>query len=482
MISRRSFLSTSALSASAAAFGARLLAAQSPSARPLNFLFILADDLGWTDLSCYGSKYYQTPNIDRLASQGMRFTDAYAACPVCSPTRASILTGKYPARLNLTDFIPGRPQWPTAKLLSAPFRHELPLEEVTIAELLKPSGYRSASIGKWHLGNPPFTPENQGFDLNIAGTYRGAPTSYFGPFDLPGLKDSRPGEYLTDRLTDEALRFIGTNRANPFFLYLPHFTVHIPLQAKPEIEAKYRAIAHPDQPQHNPVYAAMIESLDQSVGRVMQKLDDLNLTQNTVVFFNSDNGGLLYESASRDNVTSNRPLRAGKGHLYEGGIREPLIVRWPGVIKPGSTCKTPVSSIDYFPTIGEMANISHPAQLDGTSLIPLLRGGSVLDRDALFWHYPHYSNQGGPPSGAVRAGFYKLIEFYEDGRLELYNLHDDPGERRNLASTEPRKTAELSEKLKSWRASVGAVMPKPNPNYDASKADQGLYGSDPVHQ
>ena len=197
------------------------------SSRPLNFVFILADDLGWTDAGCYGSKYYQTPNIDRLASQGMRFTNAYAACPVCSPTRASILTGKYPARLNLTDFIPGRPQWPTAKLLSAPFRHQLPLEEVTLAELLKPSGYRSASIGKWHLGDSPFTPENQGFDLNIAGTYRGAPSSYFGPFDLPGLKDSRPGEYLTDRLTEEALRFIDANRSNPFFLYLPHFTVHI---------------------------------------------------------------------------------------------------------------------------------------------------------------------------------------------------------------------------------------------------------------
>ncbi len=459
-----------------------MLAAQSPPARPLNFVFILADDLGWTDLGCYGSTYYQTPNIDRLASQGMRFTDAYAACPVCSPTRASILTGKYPARLNLTDFIPGRPQWPTAKLLSAPFRHELPLEEVTIAELLKPSGYRSASIGKWHLGNAPFTPENQGFDLNIAGTYRGAPVSYFGPFDLPGLKDSLPGEYLTDRLTDEAIRFIEANRANPFFLYLPHFTVHIPLQAKADAEAKFRALTHPEKPQHNPTYAAMVEALDQSAGRVMRTLEDLKLADNTVVFFNSDNGGLLYESASRDNVTSNRPLRAGKGHLYEGGIREPLIIRWPHVVKPGSVCGTPVMSIDYFPTIREMAGLSRASKLDGRSLMPLLKGGDSLDREALFWHYPHYSNQGGPPSGAVRAGSYKLIEFYEDGRLELYKLSDDPGERRNLAAAEPKKTAELHTMLKDWRASTGAVMPSPNPNYDASKADQGLYGSDPAHQ
>ena len=476
MISRRTFLTGSAAALQA------FHSANAQAARPLNFVFILADDLGWTDLGCYGSKYYQTPNIDRVAAEGMRFTDAYAACPVCSPTRASILTGKYPTRLNLTDFIPGRPQWPAAKLLSAPFRHELPLEETTIAELLRPSGYRSASIGKWHLGNPPFTPENQGFDLNIAGSYRGAPVSYFGPFDLPGLKDSRPGEYLTDRLTDEAIRFIEASKAGPFFLYLPHFTVHLPLQAKPEVEEKYRKLTHPDQLQHNPTYAAMVEALDQSVGRIMRKLEELKLAENTVVFINSDNGGLLYESASRDNVTSNRPLRAGKGHLYEGGIREPLIVRWPGVAKPGSVCNTPVLSIDYFPTIREMAGARGTSQPDGASLVPLLRGGKAPDREALFWHYPHYSNQGGPPSGAVRAGSFKLIEFYEDNRLELYNLHDDPGERNNLASAQPGKTQELHALLKNWRTETGAVMPLPNPNYDASKADQKLYGSDPAHQ
>jgi arylsulfatase A-like enzyme len=480
MLTRRQFLHSSAAGIGAALAGRA--AAKEPS--PPNIVFILADDLGWTDLGCYGSTFYRTPNIDRLAAQGMRFTNAYAACPVCSPTRASIMTGKYPARLHLTDFIPGRKQGPTSKLLAAPFRQELPLEEITIAEMLKPAGYRSASIGKWHLGNPPFTPEAQGFDLNIAGTYRGAPVSYFGPFDLPGLKDSRPGEYLTDRLTQEALRFIEASRNGPFFLYLPHFTVHLPLQAKPDVEAKYRALADKSKGQHNPTYAAMVEALDDSVGKIGAKLDELGLTDNTILFLNSDNGGLLYETASTDNVTSNRPLRAGKGHLYEGGIREPLIVRWPGVVKPGKVCEEPVSSIDYFPTIREMCRIDSVAAppIDGLSLAPLLKRGAGVHHDALFWHYPHYSNQGGPPSGAVRVGDYKLIEFYEDSRVELYNLNNDLGERHDLAQAEPAKTAELHERLVQWRKSTGAVMPQPNPNYDPKTADLGLYGSDPAHQ
>jgi arylsulfatase A-like enzyme len=477
MPTRRTFLKTAA-TALAAASG------QAGKSRPPNIVFILADDLGWTDLGCYGSNYYRTPHIDRLAAQGMRFTNAYAACPVCSPTRASILTGKYPARLHLTDFIPGRKQWPTSKLLAAPFLQQLPLEETTTAEMLKPLGYRSASVGKWHLGDAPFTPEAQGFDLNIAGTFRGAPTSYFGPFDLPGLKDSRPGEYLTDRLTEEALRFIEMNREHPFFVYLPHFTVHLPLQAKPDIEAKYRAITNPANLQHNPTYAAMIESLDDSVGRIVKRLDELGLTDNTVLFLNSDNGGLMYETTSHDNVTSNRPLRAGKGHLYEGGIREPLIVRWPGVVKPGSICDEPVASIDYFPTIREICHIDpkETPVVDGLSLLPLLRNGTGVHHDALYWHYPHYSNQGGPPSGAIRAGNYKLIEFFEDNRLELYDLANDVGERHNLAASEPARTAELHARLVAWRKSVNAVMPQANPAYDPRTADLGLYGSDPAHQ
>jgi arylsulfatase A-like enzyme len=474
-INRRNFLY--ALGGGAAAWG-------QPKKQPTNVVFILADDWGWTDLGCYGSRYYQTPNLDRLASQGMRFTNAYAACPVCSPTRASILTGRYPARLHLTDWIPGRKQWPSARVITPQFEQQLPLEEVTIPEMLKPAGYRSAAIGKWHLGQDPYSPTSQGFDVNVGGTFRGAPKSYFGPFDLPGLKDSQPGEYLTDRLTKEAVRFIGENRDRPFFLYLPHFTVHIPLQAKKEIIARYQARTKAGEGQHNPTYAAMVESLDDSVGAVLKKLDELGIADRTAVFVNSDNGGLLYEGARRDNVTSNRPLRAGKGHLYEGGIREPLIVRWPGVTKPGSTCHVPVSSVDYFPTIREIAGAGAGGgpPVDGVSLLPLLRGGKKLGREALYWHYPHYSNQGGPPGGAIREGDWKLIEFYEDGHLELYNLARDLGERTNLAAREPRKAAELHARLKRWRESVHASMPAPNPNYDPAKADQGLYGTDPSHQ
>jgi arylsulfatase A len=468
MINRRQFLQSLA--------GAALSAAQNP--RPLNFVFILIDDMGWTDLGCYGSKSYDTPNIDRLATQGMRFTNAYAACPVCSPTRASILTGKYPARLHLTDWIPGRKQWPTAKLLTPEFRHELPLEEITLAEALKSAGYASASIGKWHLGGDGYSPTEQGFDRNVGGTARGSPKSYFGPFDLPGLEGGPEGEYLTDRLSTEAEKFIEQNKDRPFFLYLPEFAVHLPLQGKEDLVAKYQAKLKSSETQNNPVYAAMVESVDQGVGRLLQKLDDLRLADRTVVILTSDNGGLRYEGIQTKPVTSNAPLRAGKGHLYEGGIREPLIVRWPGVVKPGSVCDDPLISVDYFPTILEIARLGKPSHpVDGVSILPLLTQKSGLKRDAVYWHYPHYSNQGGPPSGAIRKGDYKLIEFYEDGRLELFNLKDDIGERQNLVRTEPKKAAELDTMLKRWRESVHAAMPTMNPNYDPAKADQGLTGS-----
>lgn len=458
--------------------------ALSPSRRgKLNFIFILVDDMGWTDLGCYGSRFYETPNIDKLAREGMRFTNAYVAAPVCSPSRASILTGKYPARLHLTDWIPGRKQWPTAKLLVPEFDQQLPLVELIIPQALKPAGYVSASIGKWHLGDQPFYPDKHGFDLNVAGTRRGSPVSYFGPFDLPGLQTSRSDEYLTDRLTDEALRFIADNKEKPFFLYLAHFTVHLPLQAKQDLVAKYERMA-PVGGHHNPIYAAMIESLDTGVGRILNRLDELKLADNTVVFLTSDNGGLLYEGDRKETVTSNRPLRAGKGHLYEGGIREPLIVRWPGVVKPGTTCDVPVTSTDYFPTIVEMASVPRvPNQVaDGVSILPLLKQSGALPQRALYWHYPHYSNQGGPPAGAIREGAYKLIEFYEDGHLELYNLEKDPGERSDLAATQPQKAAQLRQKLQEWRASVNAQMPKLNPQYDPVKADQGLTGTDPKNQ
>jgi len=280
------------------------------------------------------------------------------------------------------------------------------------------------------------------------------------------------------------MRFMERNQDHPFFVYLPHFTVHLPLQAKADVEARYRAVTDKAKPQHNPTYAAMVEALDDSVGRVLQKLEELGLAENTVVFLNSDNGGLLYEGTSTDNVTSNKPLRAGKGHLYEGGIREPLMVRWPGVVKAGSVCDAPVSSIDYFPTIREMARMETPGApaIDGVSLLPLLRNGTGAGHEALYWHYPHYSNQGGPPAGAIRMGSYKLIEFFEDGHVELYNLANDIGERHNLADAEPAKAAELRARLAAWRESVGAVMPRINPAYDAHTASLGLYGSDPAHQ
>jgi arylsulfatase A-like enzyme len=437
-----------------------------------NFVFLLIDDMGWRDLGCYGSTYYETPHIDRLAAEGMRFTNGYAACPVCSPTRASILTGLYPARLHLTDWLPGRTDRPSQKLLRPKMRQELPLEEVTVAEALKPAGYVSASIGKWHLGGKDFSPEKQGFDLNIGGSDKGSPPSYFFPyknkdFSLPGLEEGRPGEYLTDRLTAEAEKFIAANKDRPFFLYLAHYAVHIPLQAKKDVIAKYQARARPEQGQNNAVYASMVESVDDSVGRVLKQLEELKLADRTVVFFMSDNGGLSVREGRDTPSTSNAPLWAGKGYLYEGGIREPWIVRWPGAVRPGSVCDVPVSSIDFYPTILEMAGVQQDAGqvIDGVSLVPLLRQTGGLGRESLYWHYPHYSNQGGKPSGAVRRGDYKLIEFFEDGGLELYDLRQDIGEKSNLAAKMPDKVKELHGLLMEWRKAVDAQMPTPNPDY-----------------
>jgi arylsulfatase A-like enzyme len=460
-----------------AALGAQALPSRAAAPRP-NIIFLLLDDLGWRDFGCYGNTFHETPNLDKLAGEGVRFTNAYAACPVCSPTRASIMTGKYPARLHLTDWIPGRSQWPTAKLLTPAFEQQLPLAEITIAEALKPLGYRTASIGKWHLGGPGFWPDQQGFDLNVAGTERGSPASYFGPFDLPNLQGGSKDDYLTEKLTDAAERFIEQSAGRaPFFLYLPEFTVHIPLQAREAAVEKYRRKSgRKDFP--NPVYAAMVESFDIALGRLRAKLDQLKIADNTILFVTSDNGGLRYEGGSKAPVTDNRPLRAGKGHLFEGGIREPLLVRWPGVTKPGGVIDAPVSSIDYFSTILEMAGGWVPAgdRVDGASIAPLVRGSPPPKRDALYWHYPHYSNQGGVPAGAVRQGDWKLIEFYEDCRLELFNLKDDLGEIRNLVRREPAKAAELHRMLQRWRESVNAAMPKANSAYDPAKSDQGLTG------
>ena len=479
-INRRTFLSTlSGAALATAAQGFAPAPSQSRRRSAPNIVFLLLDDLGWRDFGCYGNTFHETPNLDRLAREGVRFTNAYAACPVCSPTRASIMTGKYPARLHLTDWIPGREQWPAAKLITPKFEQQLPLEETTIAEALKPLGYRTASIGKWHLGGPGFWPENQGFDLNVGGTQRGSPASYFGPFDLPNLKGGSKDDYLTEKLTEAAERFIEESaKRGPFFLYLPEYTVHIPLQARQEEIEKYRR-KNGGRDFPNPTYAAMVESFDIAVGRVRKKLDDLGIADNTILFVNSDNGGLRYEGRSKAPVTDNHPLRAGKGHLYEGGIREPLLVYWPGVAEAGRVIDSLVSSIDYFPTILEMAGARPPGPIDGVSFASLLRGGRPPARDALYWHYPHYSNQGGVPSGAVRKGDWKLIEFYEDSRLELFNLRQDPGETRNLVLKEPRKAAELHALLKDWRRDTNAAMPSPNPAYDRAKADQGLTGKEP---
>lgn len=441
--------------------------AQADRAPKPNFIFILIDDLGWADIGCFGSTFYETPHLDQLARRGMRFTAGYAACPVCSPTRASIMTGKYPARLHLTDWLPGRTDRPTQKLLPPSFRQQLPLEEVTLAEALKPAGYVSASIGKWHLGSEPYWPPQQGFDLNIGGTHTGSPPGGYFKFKTPTLTAANDKEYLTDRLTAEAEQFIADNKDRPFFLYLAHYAVHIPLQPKPELVPRYQARAQPGQPQNNPVYAAMIQSMDESVGRIVRKLDEVKLTERTVIFFTSDNGGLSVKEGPNTPATSNAPLRTGKGYLYEGGIRVPWIVSWPGAVQPGRVCPTPVSSVDFYPTILEMAGIrTAPGQgIDGVSLVPLLKQTGNIEREALYWHYPHYSNQGGKPGGVVRRGDYKLIEFYEDGQRELYNLKDDLGETTNLADKLPEETVQLHKLLVQWRAAVGAQMPTANPNY-----------------
>jgi arylsulfatase A-like enzyme len=442
-----------------------------------NIVLILADDLGWADLGCYGSTYHRTPNLDRLAAAGLRFSNAYAAAPVCSPTRAALLTGVYPARLNLTDWLPGRPDRPDQALLRPAIRDQLPRDNATLAELLKAAGYVTGHVGKWHLGGAGAGPQQRGFDVNIAGDQAGSPRSYFAPYRgrdgkfMPGLERAPEGEYLTDRLTAETETFIETNRNKPFFLYLPHYAVHIPLKAKDDLAAKYKP--EPPGRQGNPIYAAMLESLDESVGRVLKKLADLDLVERTIVVFTSDNGGLCVREGPNTPPTINTPLREGKGYLYEGGLRVPLLAKWPGVTRPGSTSAVPVCSIDLFPTLLEACGVKSDAKVDGMSLVPLLKGGG-LERGALYWHYPHYSNQGGRPGAAIRAGDWKLIEFYEDGRRELYDLGRDISESRNLIEDKPDKARELAAKLTAWREHIGASRMKANPKYVPNpQADDG---------
>lgn len=433
------------------------------AAPPPNIVVFLIDDLGWTDLGCTGSDLYETPNIDRLAREGMKLTNAYSACTVCSPTRAALMTGKYPARLHITDWIHGHKK-ANPKLLIPKWTEYLPRDEVTLASALKPAGYTSACVGKWHLGDETEGyPDKHGFDVNIAGCERGAPPSYFSPYKIPTLKEGPQGEYLTDRLADEAVRFIDASKTRPFFLYFPHYGVHTPLQAKQDLVEKYRRKIKPGMKHTNALYAAMIESVDDSVGRVMARLADLGLDKNTIIVFTSDNGGLM-------NSTTNQPLRVGKGSAYEGGVRVPTLVRWPGVIPPGSVCAEPVITPDFYPTLLEIAGVSgeakHNAGVDGKSLVRLLRDPQAkVDRDAIYWHYPHYHPGSATPYGAVRARDWKLIEFFEDMHVELYNLKDDIGEQNDLAGKMPEKANELREKLHAWRQAVGAQMPTVNPAY-----------------
>ncbi len=440
------------------------LAAQSAP----NFVFILVDDLGWTDVGFMGSDFYETPNIDALAASSVRFTNAYAATTVCSPTRASVLTGKYPARLHVTDWIHGHAR-PWARLRIPDWTHRLLPEETTFTEVLARAGYDTISIGKWHLGHD--RPEAHGFDINIAGDDRGQPPSYHAPYEIPTLEEGPEGEYLTDRLTNEALDFIEEHEKRRFLLYLPYYTVHTPIEPKADKLAKYTAKTAGEN-HRNPGYASMLESLDEGVGRILALLERLKIDDETVVIFTGDNGGLTLDLSEWGPITSNAPLREGKGSSYEGGVRVPLTIRWPKVTEPGRVVDVPVISTDFYLTIAEMAGIrSAPTKdVDGESLVALLRGGETLDRDALYWHYPHYHPGGATPYGAIRRGDLKLIEFYEDEHLELYNLKDDPGESNDLAETMPDQAFVLRQALRRWRRNVGAQMPTPNPAFDPTRA------------
>ena len=435
-----------------------------------NIVYINVDDLGWTDLSVQGSNYYETPNIDRLASQGMTFTNAYAAAANCTPSRACSLSGQYTPRHGVyTVDSSARGKSKNRRLI--PTKNTLFLEDdnLTIADILRADGYATASIGKWHVSQDPL--EN-GFDLNIAGDRWGSPRhgGYHSPYDFPNCTQEEAGEYLTDRLTDEAIQFISTKREEPFFLYLPFYTVHSPLQAKDDITAKYKA-KQSSEAHSNAKYAAMIESLDDNVGRLMTALDELGISENTLVVFTSDNGGVW-------NTSKQWPLRAGKGSYYEGGIREPLFVRWPGKIKAGSSSDVPVNGIDFFPTFVDAAVASVPQEkvLDGLSLMPLLTQSGTLEERALFWHFPIYLQGGNAectdplfrtrPGSVVRLGDWKLHEYFEDGRIELYNLRDDIGEKHNLIAEHPKKVKELMDLLRAWRAQVDAPVPSTlNPEY-----------------
>ncbi len=457
-----------------------------PTSKPINFVFFLVADLGYMDIGANNPDcFYDTPNVDRLARSAMRFTNGYAACPVCSPTRLSIMTGKYPSRTDATNWFSGK----RAERFAPALLHDrMDLEEVTLAEALKEHGYATFFAGKWHLGpTEEFWPERQGFDVNKGGWKRGGPYGpgkYFVPYGNPRLEDGPPGEHLPDRLATETCRFIEQHKEGPLLAYLSFYSVHTPLISRDDLRKKYRAKAEKSglldkeqfaeeeqnfltkRPrkvrvvQNHAVYGGMVEAMDQAVGKVLDKLDQLGLARNTAVFFTSDNGGL---STSEGSPTCNLPLRGGKGWLYEGGIREPYLIRWPGVTSPGTTCNVPVISTDFYPTILAMAGLPpRPKQhKDGRSLVPLLKGDKTLARKALYWHYPHYGNQGGFPGGAIRMGDWKLLERLEDGRVHLYNLAEDIGEKNDLADKNPRLVKRMRRKLHAWYKEVDAKFLRP---------------------
>jgi len=469
-MNRRNFLKNSAVGL-ATVCASSIVHAKRNTVKP-NIVIINVDDLGWTDLTCFGSKYYRTPNIDKLRSQGMKFTDAYAACAVCSPTRAAIMTGRYPSRIGITDWIRSVFQGgrihndknPTGFSrrgnLLCPRNHMfLEHEEITIPELLKPAGYVSCHIGKWHLGPKKWYPETQGFDFNLGGCDYGQPPSYFDPYknrkckNIPTLPARRTGEYLTDREADEAVSFITKHRNKPFFLNMCHYAVHTPIQGKKELKKKYAKIQSPTK-QKNASYAAMVESVDDATGKIISTLEKFKLMDNTVLFFTSDNGGLK-------GPTDNTPLRMGKGYPYEGGIRIPQIVRWDGVVKPNSVCKTPVISIDFFPTIADILDLPLPANrtIDGESIVPLLKQTGGLKRDSLLWHFPHFRGKIMPYS-IIRCGDWKLIKRYAGTKkYELFNLKNDLSEKHDLAKKIPAKVKELDKKLAKLLKDTNSKVP-----------------------
>ncbi|MFW6351428.1 MAG: sulfatase [Bacteroidota bacterium] len=440
-----------------------------------NILFILTDDLGIHDLGVYGNDFHETPHLDSLANYGVRFTQAYAASPVCSPTRASILTGKNPAELHLTDWIPGKPSWSSEKLLAPEFNHELPSDEKTIASMLKEIGYHTASFGKWHLGDTTSLPTDHGFDINVAGSHSGLPPSYFYPyikedFILPDLSTGGvEGEFLTDRLTDEALEWIQEKKDDPFFMFLSYFTPHIWLETKPELLEKYTVKAqYADfNASIDPVYAGMIETLDNNIGKIMEFLQYEDLLENTIVVFYSDNGG-VNRDLGLDPITDNGIFREGKGHLYEGGIRVPLIIYWKDQIE-ARTSDVPFISMDFVPTFGAMTGNNWDSG-EGISFYDYLTQNIVPERNAMHFHYPHYSYQLSTPSGAIRSGDYKLIEFFEDFSTELYHIQKDPAESDDLSKIMPALRDSLQNKLHKWRDEVNAAMPVPNPDYEKEES------------